>query len=537
MVSIFEEDHKWLSRLWKRVFTAMLCGQTGESSPQKPHQDPPEDHRIVVNDDGAESTESKIDHHHQQQPQKHQDHPRDDSLWVDDGAEDELGPPESLWIISIKENLKKAGQEHNARPWEKLSSYQIPHYLKDGKDNTYVPQVVSLGPYYHDKKHLRQMDGLKWRCLHRMLRRTNNYKIVPYPDSVKDVEDRARTCYEGKINMSSDEFAEMMVLDGCFVIELFWGFSMGFKELGYDQNDPVFSFMGLAPIIRRDMIMLENQIPLFILERLFCILCGQPKETGLLAKLAFQFFYPLTPTKNMLYSISINRLEFDPLLQEGELPCLELFRRSLLYPGIEWKRKQEQKHEHKHKHKLQQRIPCVTELRKGGIKFRKGETDRLWDIQFKGGTLKIPQLLVHDGTRSLFLNLIAFEQCHINCTKVITSYIIFMVNLINSPEDVGHLHECGIIEDWLGSNIEVADLFNQLSKEVLFDINDSYLYKVAEEVNTYSSYKRHHWIASLKLEYFDNPWSIISLIAAFILLVLTFTQTFYGAYGYYRPRS
>jgi len=83
--------------------------------------------------------------------------------------------------------------------------------------------------------------------------------------------------------------------------------------------------------------------------------------------------------------------------------------------------------------------------------------------------------------------------------------MIFMVNLINCPKDVRHLHECEIIEHWLRSDVEVANLFNQLSKEVLFNINDSYFYKVTEEVNTYFSYRRHHWIASLKLEYFSNP--------------------------------
>ena len=62
------------------------------------------------------------------------------------------------------------------------------------------------------------------------------------------------------------------------------------------------------------------------------------------------------------------------------------------------------------------------------------------------GTLKIPPLVIDDGTRTLFLNLIAFEQCHLNSGNVITSYVMFMDNLINSPEDVGHLHDRKIIE-------------------------------------------------------------------------------------------
>lgn len=109
---------------------------------------------------------------------------------------------------------------------------------------------------------------------------------------------------------------------------------------------------------------------------------------------------------------------------------------------------------------------CVTELREAGIKFKKRKTDRFWDIKFKNGILRMPRLLIHDGTKSLFPNLIAFEQCHLDCSNDITSYVIFMDNLINSPADVGYLHYCGIIEHWLGSVAEVADLFNRCVKRL-----------------------------------------------------------------------
>lgn len=116
----------------------------------------------------------------------------------------------------------------------------------------------------------------------------------------------------------------------------------------------------------------------------------------------------------------------------------------------------------------QQLIHCNTELRKSGGKFRKSKTDGFWDIKFKNGNLGIPRLFIHDGTKSLFLSLIAFQQCHLDCSNDITSYVIFVDNLINSPEDVGYLHS-------LGSNGEVADLFNPPLSRGCFDINHSNL--------------------------------------------------------------
>ncbi|KAF5958793.1 hypothetical protein HYC85_006018 [Camellia sinensis] len=224
----------------------------------------------------------------------------------------------------------------------------------------------------------------------------------------------------------------------------------------------------------------------------------------------------------------------------------------------------------------QQLIHCVTELSEAGIKFKRRKTDRFWDIKFKDGVLKIPRLLILDrkssllscrisnyteedasditnaikeeGTssltnytyltseNSLFLNLIAFEQCQLDCSNDITSYMIFMDNLINSPTDVAYLHYHGIIEHGLGSGAEVADLFNRLCEEVAFDINDSYLSRLSEQVNKYYTDRWNAWRESLKHNYFNHPWAIISFVAAVVLLVLTLAQTFYAVYGYYNPR-
>ncbi|KAH7851908.1 hypothetical protein Vadar_018223 [Vaccinium darrowii] len=461
--------------------------------------------------------------------------------------EAEAKSPEPDWVITIREKLEQARQEDVAGAWGKLSIYRVPKCLREGDDKAYIPQTVSLGPYHHGRKRLRDMERHKWRALHHILKRTRQ-DIKLYLDSIKEVEEKAAACYEGQIGLSSDEFVEMMVLDGCFILELFRGVAEGFKQLGYSRNDPVFAMRGSMYSIQRDMIMLENQLPLFVLDRLFGLQSGQPNQRGMVAKLAIRFFDPLMPTDEPLSETDLNRLEsslgrvatFDPFSDQGSLHCLEVFRRSLLQAGPKpepriWIKRWSHARRVADKRR-QQLIHCVTELSNSGIKFKKRKTDRFWDVKFENGILKIPRLLIHDGTKSLFLNLIAFEQCHLDCSNDITSYVIFMDNLINSPADVAYLHYHGIIEHWLGSDAEVADLFNRLCEEVVFDFNDSYLSRLSEEVNRYYDHRWNTWRASLKHNYFNNPWSIISFIAAVVLLLLTFAQSFYGIYGYYRPR-
>ncbi|CAK7337724.1 unnamed protein product [Dovyalis caffra] len=225
------------------------------------------------------------------------------------------------------------------------------------------------------------------------------------------------------------------------------GVAEGFKKLGYPRNDPVFAMRGSMHSIQRDMIMLENQLPLFVLDQLLGLQFNNQK--GLVAQLALVFFDPLMPTDEPLTKSDRNRLEsslgcaatFDPLSDQGGLHCLDVFRRSLLRTGPKlvprnWIKRWSNANRVADKRR-QQLIHCVTELREAGIKLRKRKTDRFWD-------------------------------CHIDCGNEITSYVIFMDNLINSPEDVAYLHYCGIMEHWLGSDADVADLFNQLCREVRF---------------------------------------------------------------------
>ncbi|XP_030940536.1 UPF0481 protein At3g47200-like [Quercus lobata] len=475
--------------------------------------------------------------------------------------------PSELLQNDIEKNLRQASQDNTAISREKMRICRVPYYLREGDYKAYAPHIVSVGPYHHGKKGLLGMDRHKWRAFHHVLKRTG-HDINLYLGAVKELEKKARACYQG-ISITSlgiNEFVEMMVLDGCFVIEVFRVAAKGWTELGYLRNDPVFAMCGIMHSIRRDMIILENQLPLFILDRLLGLQLGMPNQTGGAAKLALQFFYPLMPTYELLTKSYGSNLKltlpytFHPLSDSVDLDCLAVFRRSLLQRGSQqemkrwllpflcidktgerawtpWSEKKEiPTHNRDADERRQQLIHCVTELREAGIKFKKKKTDLFWDIEFKNGILYIPQLLIHDGTRSLLLNLMAFEQCHLDRDHDITAYVVFMDNLINSHQDVGHLHCCGIIKHWLGSDSEVADLFNRLNRGKVFEINDSYLSRLTGEVNRYYENKWNNWRASLRHTYFSNPWAIISLAAAVFLLLLTFAQTFYGIYGYYKPR-
>ncbi|KAK9670349.1 hypothetical protein RND81_13G195500 [Saponaria officinalis] len=441
-------------------------------------------------------------------------------------------PREFEWIVSIKERLEEAIYEGEVGSWAKMCIYRVPHFLRDqGNDKAYVPQVVSIGPYHRGTQRLLAMDRHKWRALNHMLNRTQQ-DIMVYFNAMKELEERTRGCYEGLLNLNGNEFVEMMVLDGCFVIELLTGYVEGFENLGYQKNDPIFATRGMLYSIRRDMMMIENQIPLFVLDKLLALQLGNSGKKGLIAELALIFFDPLSPIDEP--SMHVNEVQSHPLSDQSGLHCLDLFRRSLLQNDHEPVPRRSRWNVAVHERRTRL-IPCVTDLEESGIKFKKRESDKFWDIEFKDGFLHIPRLVVHDGTKALFLNLVAYEQSHLDCTKDITAYVVFMHNLINNAQDVRYLHHCGILEHWLGNDVEVADMFNHLCREVVLNINDSHLSKVSEKINAYNRSKWNAWKAILKHKYFHNPWAIISILAAVFLILLFSAQTYYSVYSYYKP--
>lgn len=58
--------------------------------------------------------------------------------------------------------------------------------------------------------------------------------------------------------------------------------------------------------------------------------------------------------------------------------------------------------------------------------------------------------------------------------------------------------------------------------------------EIREKLNDYASYNCNTWIADLKHEYFNSPWTSISLFAAILLLVLNILQTAHDMSDFYR---
>ncbi|CAK9181084.1 unnamed protein product [Ilex paraguariensis] len=167
-------------------------------------------------------------------------------------------------------------------------------------------------------------------------------------------------------------------------------------------------------------------------------------------------------------------------------------------------------------------IKCATELQEVGIKFETAtESSSLFDIKFKNGIMRIPPLQIDDDTEWFFRNMVAYEQYKRGTNAhYVTDYMTFIDCLLDSPKDVKILRDCGVIDNGLGDDRAVSNMFIKMTNHVNVCAARFCYSKVFNRVNEYCGHPWRTWMANLKHNYFNNPWSIISIISAFLLLNL-----------------
>lgn len=107
------------------------------------------------------------------------------------------------------------------------------------------------------------MEEYKLRYLQLFLNRVN-ISTKEYADIVKGKEERLRECYADQVDLKSQEFVKIMMVDSAFVYEMLVRVSGEVDDCCRIFNRP---FLEMNVI--EDLMLLEDQIPLFILEELF----------------------------------------------------------------------------------------------------------------------------------------------------------------------------------------------------------------------------------------------------------------------------
>jgi hypothetical protein len=296
--------------------------------------------------------------------------------------------------------------------WPECCIYRVPKKLRKVNQEAYTPKLISIGPLHtYCRQEFREMEMQKVRYLREFCFRTGKSQ-EELASIIEKKEIEIRHCYAETSTLSSKEFVNMILLDGIFIIELFLRTSdflekkenekkemeknehkkkemekkgetrkeMEKKEDERKENeDYILSKPWLRDGIQHDLLLLENQLPYFILEDLYNLVClgsssckeglqmKNPKEEhkdSPFLKLCRKYFskYDRQPDSRMAVEVK----HFTDLL------------RSFFYP-VDLKGK---------KKAAIDQLYSATKLDEAGVKFKKVKDRHLLDIKFQKGNVK-----------------------------------------------------------------------------------------------------------------------------------------------------
>jgi len=337
--------------------------------------------------------------------------------------------------------------------------YKVPSAIRKLNEDAYTPNVVSIGPYHHGHPQHQNMERQKLIHFKDFLQRN------PTIFYIESILSDFKGCYSETLPFSHNELVKLILIDSAFIIQLFWRHSCGLWPFK----------LWLYVSIRSDLLLLENQLPFFVIEKIYSLSLSSTNANipntmiPSFLELTIKFFHYFNKSKLGFDNNDISIMHFTDLIRIFNLqhpiesrPNRDRIRQQMIP------------------------LPSATELLEAGVRFKVNTKSKcLLDLSFSGGVLEIPQFSVDDGTEILFRNMVALEQCHYPKESYIIDYVDLLDYLINTGKDVDILVRSKILENWLEDNNSVANLFNGLCKNVIHRNISSHFSILCEDLDTF----------------------------------------------------
>ncbi|KAL1165424.1 hypothetical protein V6Z11_A06G129200 [Gossypium hirsutum] len=175
---------------------------------------------------------------------------------------------ELRWVINIRRSLAEEIEEETE---VSVSIFNVPKTLMLTDPESYIPQMVALGPYHYSRPELHEMERYKLAAAKRTQKHLHRVKFNTLVDNLMRFEPHIRACYHKYLHFNGETLAWMMAIDASFLLEFLqiYGLEEG-KTLSRvsSRMSHLVDYAGRKSAhnsILRDIVMLENQIPLFIL--------------------------------------------------------------------------------------------------------------------------------------------------------------------------------------------------------------------------------------------------------------------------------
>ncbi|XP_055827077.1 UPF0481 protein At3g47200-like [Solanum dulcamara] len=447
------------------------------------------------------------------------------------------------------------GVEEATATVEKYPMQMVPLLMREESNEDYEPKVVSFGPYHHGKEKLKFVEDFKPDAVKMFIEDSTLGEHVFINAILSDIN-YIKGCYPKRFTSkySDEQWAQMMFKDACVILNYIGPTK---HEESSKRIRTINDHLGTAVYanIRRDMYLLENQIPLRILEILVCLRYqSYDRKTFIndMEKYSFRMFF----------NAESGNIEEPPnennKLGQNALHLLEILRRvivtgqdhdlitmdhsccnvNVLINCLEKSCCKCCKNDGKENTHGLYAFRSVADLKSKGIHLRASGIRSLKGVRFgqtklfHSAELKLPLLYVNMYTREFFKNMIAYELSprvqESAWVKSVTDYVSFMKLLVATTEDVKELRQKKIIINSLGSDDDVLQVYKSLNT---YEADNSSSYSIVKKgLEDHYNSTIKMWMANLITTYFSNPWTIIALVASLFLLCLDIVQTYYAVH-------
>ncbi|OMO97355.1 hypothetical protein COLO4_14663 [Corchorus olitorius] len=496
---------------------------------------------------------------------------------------------EERWVREIT-----AIMENNTEAKEVLVSvFEVPEALRCVNTEAYTPQLLAFGPFHHFKPKLYQMQRFKVAAATRVQR---DWLAVDFQQLVAHIRQqqlKIRTCYQIHLDIQKDTLAWLMAIDGLALLKLLHSSLSCYKNpLKSSWKNPFDDFYGRSPdldMILRDILMLENQIPMILLtaivekchepyNNLQCFVDFieaisplqlarkvQASDVVNYKHLLDLFYQLICPKEDGTDSSEQLEIKIESVENENEedssskapdctvfskflaslsklhyrcaaLPekLLKLLLTALELLGIS---------AHDFFDKDGAWIPTASQLAKTGVTFSICEGIR--DIKFNEQTLvfQLPVITLNTKrdqgkilsskrtTEVILRNLIAFESLSKDRSQSLpfTRYTQLMNGLIDNAKDAIVLINAHIIEGDL-ARVEIANLFNGLSETIEPKDRDINIDDAIKNINHYYDHTLRVKTNKLLKKYIYSSWKFLTFLTSFLLLAMIGLETLCGFY-------
>ncbi|XP_071692037.1 UPF0481 protein At3g47200-like [Rutidosis leptorrhynchoides] len=395
------------------------------------------------------------------------------------------------------------------------SIYMTPGVYRDLSPGVFDPQVVSIGPLHRGDPNLQIMEDQKPTYLHDLLQRiesSRKHTLNTCVTKVKDSVNTIRACYVGcaKLKDYNDaEVVKMIVMDACFILEFLYRITNPAIILPRDTLGS-----GYIPY---DLMLFENQIPLFVLRDIFECTILKFDQTYSLTKLILSLLFYVGHLGSAVARTTFNN--DDDVIVDTHTNSDHIL-------GI--------LHKYYYNTFATSSYPAevmpsysAVELAKAGVSFKPNHANgeklamRLFKPSWGKPVLYMPVLFLNESTNTVLYNLIAYEQCFPEVGDYVTQYIVAFMMLVNTQEDLHKLKEDNIVVYDVSGRYYDIDLIHTLCNRVTVGDNFSYNHQW-QQINKYYDSR----LGYITRTYFGEAWSYIASSFALIIFLLTLFQTY-----------